>query len=103
MAPHRSTIYVGLTAGLSLTLVGIIFYAAHTVKLSEPIFERKKTIVRQLGLTDLCLFTEANYTRHISMTDISTPFQDSPMSFEHFPTGALIGPPPHIMNSHVQN
>lgn len=46
-----------------------------------------------LGLTDLTLFTEARYTRHPSQADLHTPFQDHPMSFDHFPTGSLIAPP----------
>jgi len=50
-------------------------------------------MVRQLDLTDLCLFTEARYTRHPSQADRHTPFQDHPMSLEHFPTGSLVGPP----------
>ena len=46
-----------------------------------------------LGLTDPALFTEARYTRHPSQADLFTPFQDAPMSFEHFPAGSLVPPP----------
>ena len=49
-------------------------------------------LVTELGLTDLALFTEARYTRHPSQADLHSPFQDHPMSFDHFPTGSLIGP-----------
>jgi hypothetical protein len=42
------------------------------------------------------LFTEARYTRHPSQADLHSAFQDHPMAFEHFPTGSLIGPPPHL-------
>lgn len=45
------------------------------------------------GLTDLCLFTEASYTRNPSLTDLHTPFQDHPLSLEHFPSGSLMPPP----------
>lgn len=48
--------------------------------------------VRALELTDLCLFTEARYTRHLSQADLHTPFQDHPISFDHFPTGSLVAP-----------
>jgi hypothetical protein len=61
-----------------------------------PLLQERAEIVRVLGLTDLCLFTEARYTRHPSMADLSTPFQDYPMSLEHFPSGAIMGPPPHL-------
>ncbi len=53
-------------------------------------------LVRELALTDLCLFTEARYTRHPSQSDYHAPFQDHPTAMEHFPSGALLGPPHHL-------
>ena len=99
MILRRSTIYLGTTAGLVFILGGIFLYGSGEVRASGPLFARKTALVKQLQLTDLCLFTEASYTRHLSMTDLSTPFQDSPMSLEHFPTGALVGPPSHLLNN----
>lgn len=64
--------------------------------LDMPLLNQRAEIVRVLGLTDLCLFTEARYTRHPSMADLSTPFQDHPMSLEHFPSGAIVPVPPHL-------
>ena len=63
----------------------------------------KREMVRRLELTDLCLFTEASYTRHLSQADLHTAFQDSPMSLEHFPSGSLVMPPASIrkMNGKV--
>lgn len=55
--------------------------------------EDNRRLVRELQLTDLCLFTEARYTRHPSQADLHTPFQDHPMALEHFPSGSLIPPP----------
>lgn len=55
--------------------------------------------VRTLGLTDLCLSTEARYTRHLSQADYHTPFQDHPVALEHFPSGTLIAPPPHLRHA----
>lgn len=49
--------------------------------------------VRKLGLSDLCLFTEARYTRHPAMADLHSPFQDHPLALEHFPSGSLVSPP----------
>lgn len=103
MAPRRSTIYLGITAGLVLVLGGIFLHASGEIRASMPLFARKTSLVRQLELTDLCLFTEASYTRHLSMSDLSTPFQDAPMSLEHFPTGALVEPPPHLVRAHGQS
>lgn len=53
-------------------------------------------LVARLRLTDLALFTEARYTRHPSQADLHSAFQDHPLAIEHFPTGSLIGPPPHL-------
>ena len=50
-------------------------------------------IVRDLQLTDLCLFTEARYTRHLSQADIHSAFQDHPTALEYFPSGSTLSPP----------
>jgi len=78
-------------------LFAFIFVHASLKKKSElPALRESGEMVRTLELTDICLFTEARYTRHPSMADLHTPFQDHPMSFEHFPSGSLITPPPHL-------
>ena len=59
----------------------------------------KLRLVQTLQLTDLCLFTEARYTRHLSQADLFSAFQDHPMSFEHFPSGSLTLPP--VLNRKV--
>jgi hypothetical protein len=58
----------------------------------EPL-RRRAAEARALELTDLSLFTEARYTRHLSQADLHTPFQDHPFAFEHFPSGSLVSPP----------
>ena len=57
-------------------------------------------LVAQLGLTDLCLFTEARYTRHPSQADLQSAFQDHPLAFEHFPSGSLLPPPRNLTASY---
>ena len=57
---------------------------------------RRAMLVRQLGLSDLALFTEARYTRHLSLADRHAAFQDHPTSFDHFPSGSLYLPPSHL-------
>lgn len=73
--------------------------AAHAV-LTAPReaarLQAEARLVRDLGLTDLALFTEARYTRHPSLADLATAFQDNPLSFDHFPSGSLIAPPEHF-------
>ena len=48
--------------------------------------------LRSLHVADLCLATEARYTRHPALADRHAPFQEHPMALEHFPTGSLIVP-----------
>lgn len=84
---------------LLLLLAGLVAHSFSQRSASLETVTRIAGMVGRLQLTDLCLFTEASYTRHLAMTDLSTPFQDSPFSFEHFPTGALVAPPPHLGRS----
>ncbi len=83
--------------GLNLALVVLMVIHASIRRDEErTILAEKEGMVKRLELTDLCLFTEANYTRHLSQADLHTPFQDSPMSLEHFPSGSLVAPPAKI-------
>jgi len=91
-----STAYLGVTGLLVMLLTGLVIHSFQERKNADPLLSRMTGMVNRLKLTDLCLFTEASYTRHLAMTDLNTPFQDSPFSFEHFPTGALVVPPPHL-------
>lgn len=59
---------------------------------SAPRAERA-SVVAAIGLTDLALFTEARYTRHPSMADRFSAFQDHPLALEHFPAGSVMAPP----------
>jgi hypothetical protein len=62
--------------------------------------EQNRALVTQLQLTDLCLFTEARYTRHLSQADLHSAFQDHPLGLEKFPTGSLVAPPAHLIAAH---
>ena len=89
---------------LNIILLFLMFvHASYQREADIEILAEKMSMVRKLELTDLCLFTEASYTRHLSMADLHTPFQDSPMSLEHFPSGSLVMPPESIrkMNGKV--
>jgi hypothetical protein len=82
---------------INVILLFLMFVHASFRKETEARFIKEKTeVVRRMGLTDLCLFTEASYTRHLSQADLHTAFQDSPMSLEHFPSGSLVAPPPGL-------
>lgn len=51
------------------------------------------TVTAALGLSDLCVATEARYTRHPAVSDPVAPFMDHPGAMEHFPTGSFWAPP----------
>ncbi len=79
---------------LNVALLFVAFgHALFRLKVDTPVLEERARIVRTLGLTDLSLFTDARYTRHLSQADLHSAFQDYPGSFEHFPSGSLALPP----------
>ena len=76
-----------------IILILLLAHSFYQIHADQSWLQEKKQMVRDLELTDLCLFTEANYTRHLTQADRHTPFQNSPMAFEHFPSGSLLLPP----------
>ena len=89
---------------INILLLFVMFtHASLRERADMESLKEKAEMVERLELTDLCLFTEANYTRHLSQADLHTPFQDSPMSLEHFPSGSLVAPPKSLrkMNEKV--
>ena len=93
---RRSSVFF-LYLTIHMILLSLMFIHASFRRDSEARFVKEKMEMAQtFELTDLCLFTEANYTRHLSQADFHTPFQDSPMSLEHFPSGSIAAPPPSL-------
>ncbi len=91
-------------AGLSLLALGLTaagFHAAATAPREAARIAETAALVRAAGLTDLALFPEARYTRHPSMADLHTAFQDAPMSFEHFPAGTFAPRPSRFGTSRL--
>lgn len=52
--------------------------------------QNNRELVGSLDLTDLCLSTEARYTRHLTQADRHAAFQDHPGALEHFPSGSIL-------------
>jgi len=96
MSLRKSTLFF-LFIALNTVLFAFMFVdASHRRASALPSFAEKRRFVKDLGLTDLCLFTDTRYTRHPSMADQFSPFQDHPFALEHFPSGSLLTPPPHL-------
>ena len=90
---RKSSVFAA-TVVLELAVLSLLFlHAAQRRESATPELAERAALVRDLGLTDLCLFTEARYTRHPTQADRHAPFQDGPLSIEHFPSGSLLGPP----------
>jgi len=74
----------------------LVLFALHAnfrIRADRPSLDQNLALVRVLALTDLCLFTEARYTRNPSQADYHAAFQDHPLALEHFPAGSLVRPP----------
>ncbi len=83
--------------GIFVLLLCLMFTHAYVQRQADrPAIDRIAGVVKDLELTDLSLFTEARYTRHLSQADRFTAFQDHPAALEHFPTGAIAGPPERL-------
>jgi len=91
---RKSTTYLIFIAAC-ITLLGFLLWVHphFNANYFENSLIKKQQLVKMLGITDMCLFTEARYTRHLSQADHFAAFQDSPMAFEHFPSGSLTLPP----------
>jgi hypothetical protein len=97
----RKSTVLGIVIALAGTLFALLLlvHPLYVSQQNRQAQEKRMQVVQKLQLTDLCLFTEARYTRHLSQADGFAPFQDHPMAFEHFPSGSLILPPQHLFKS----
>lgn len=91
--PRGSTVVAVTTSAL---LLGLAVCAAAALLGADATRARRDTgreVAAALGLTDVALFGEARYTRNRALADLASPFQDGPMSLDHFPAGSLVTPP----------
>ncbi|MFZ2948574.1 MAG: hypothetical protein WA003_03720 [Desulfuromonadaceae bacterium] len=88
---RRSLQFLLFTA-VSLTVFLLLPLHARRTQQADGARRGQASQLKNLQLTDLCLTTEARYTRHPAMADRHAPFQEHPLALEHFPSGALILP-----------
>lgn len=94
MTPARPSTPVFIALALFAGVLALeLAHAALTRRADAARLAQEAQLTRALGLTDIALFTEARYTRHPSLADLNTPFQDHPVGFDHFPSGTLIARP----------
>ena len=90
---RKSTLCLTLLGVQSTLFLAMLLHAKRQEPRAVQQRQASAVLVRSLGLTDLCLFTEARYTRHPAMADRHAAFQDHPMGLDHFPSGSLVTPP----------
>ena len=95
---RKVDLFLSITAALILIFIFLVSFQPPLRADHDARFIQERALVKEHGLTDLCLFTEARYTRHLSQADWHAPFQDHPFSIEHYPSGSLVAPPPRLMN-----
>lgn len=97
---RHSSVHLALTAAAAVALLAVTAFGARFVHPGAAAARGERArLVRALGLTDLCLFAEARYTRHPALADRHAAFQEHPGALEHFPSGSFVAPPPFLLNS----
>lgn len=91
---RRSLQFLLFTAAILTLFLLLPLHARLSQIRSDSDMKQQVPLLRSLHVTDLCLSTEARYTRHPAMADRHAPFQDHPLALEHFPSGSLILPLP---------
>jgi len=77
------------SVGISVILIDVML-RTEQFNTSGALKHRFQQIV---SIPDLGITTAARYLRHYSLSDSTTPFQDYPVSREHFPAGFVYAPP----------
>ena len=96
---RRSLQFLFFTA-FSLALCALLALHARSVRArADDELKGQVARLKNLQLTDLCLTTEARYTRHPALADRHAAYQDHPLALEHFPSGSLIMPSPHLRDA----
>jgi hypothetical protein len=103
MALRKSDGFLLFIGSGILLLAAILIQAQVVMRADLPGLRERAAVVRNLGLTDLCLSTEARYTRHPSQADWHAAFQTHPLALDHFPSGSIIGPPETLTKPHDQS
>jgi hypothetical protein len=92
---RRSSLFMLIMACGFVAMTALLWHGGADAG-RHPAADAARQAALELAITDPCLFTEARYTRHLALADRHAPLQEHPLSLEHFPSGALILPPPTL-------
>nr|VFJ47543.1 MAG: hypothetical protein BECKDK2373C_GA0170839_101853 [Candidatus Kentron sp. DK]VFJ66875.1 MAG: hypothetical protein BECKDK2373B_GA0170837_11795 [Candidatus Kentron sp. DK] len=90
---RKSNIFALFLTGCLLLLAASLIDGVARRHFAAGALADRAALAHSLTLTDLCLFTEARYTRHPTQADRHAPFQDHPAMLDYFPSGSLAPPP----------
>jgi len=96
---RKSDCFLIFVAVFVILLGAMFVHSSYGIRKEIASRKERGEMVKRFDLTDLCLFTEASYTRHLTQADLHTPFQDNPGSLEHFPSGSIVGPPARLLKN----
>lgn len=99
---RKSTLFFASAALAILLFFVMAMHASRRQRGDLEVLRSKRLMVRALQLTDIALFTDARYIRHLSQADLHTPFQEHPAALEHFPSGSLVSPPSALTRSNAK-
>lgn len=79
---------------LSLLVSGVFIQVKLEAKRQEGalLYQEMQSMVETLGVSDLCLSTEARYTRHPAVSDTLVVGMDHPGALDHFPSTLFWSP-----------
>ena len=89
---RRSILFILFITAALTTFLLLPLHARHARQRIAGDDRQRNAQLQNLHVTDLCLTTEARYTRHPAMADRHAPFQEHPLALEHFPSGSLVMP-----------
>ncbi|MGD9877965.1 hypothetical protein [Desulfococcus sp.] len=90
---RKSTIFlIHIAVVTAILVLTVAIHPRRNEAFRRKTMENNALLVRQLDITDLCLFTEVRYTRHLSQADLFSAFQEAPLAFEHYPSGSMTRP-----------
>lgn len=92
-AGHRGSTWAFAILGVAgLAFAATLADAGRLTRARAADLAASRAFAGRMEITDLALFSEARYTRHLAEADRHAAFQDQPMALEHFPAGSLALP-----------
>ena len=97
---RRSARVLPVLGLLAVCVAATWFDGARLRRQARPATARNLRLAADLGLTDLCVFADAPWLRHLAVADVLSSVQDGPGAFDYSRGGALVGPRDILTETH---